>query len=113
MDRAAVRDDLGSANDRYAPNLVTTRDGRVSALSSAARAQISYSTTIASVDDSPEGSTAPRDGVRSTCDSGRRTTGVPRSTSTRASAGEHLTTDGNSGVASRSTSASRPATHRD
>jgi len=52
MDRAAVRDDLGSASP-YARNLVITRDGLVSALSSAARAQIRYSTTIASVDDSP------------------------------------------------------------
>jgi len=41
-------------NDRYAPSLVITRDGLVSALSSAARAQIRYSTAIASVDDSPE-----------------------------------------------------------
>jgi len=55
---------------------------------------------------------APRDGVRSTCDSGRRPAGS-QDPPTRASAGQDLTTDGISGAASRSTSASRPATHRD
>ena len=47
--------DLGPANERYAPNLGITRGGLMSALFSATRAQIRYSTTIASVEESPDG----------------------------------------------------------
>ena len=46
--------DLGPANDRYAPNIGITRDGLISALSSATHARIRYSTTIASFDNSPD-----------------------------------------------------------
>ncbi len=42
--------ELGPANDRYAPNLGITRGALMSALSSATRAQIRYSTTIVAVD---------------------------------------------------------------
>ena len=42
--------DFRPSNDRYAPNLGITRDGLMSSLSSGARAQIRYSTTIASLD---------------------------------------------------------------
>ena len=42
--------DLGPANRRYAPNLGITRDGLMSALAGAMRAQIRYGTTITSVD---------------------------------------------------------------
>jgi FAD-dependent urate hydroxylase len=42
--------DLRPSNGRYAPNLGITRDGLMSALSGAARAQIRYATTIATVD---------------------------------------------------------------
>ena len=42
--------DFRPSNDRYAPNLGITRDGLMSGLSSGARAQIRYSTTIASVE---------------------------------------------------------------
>jgi FAD-dependent urate hydroxylase len=41
--------DLGPANRRYAPNLGITRDGLMSALAGAMRAQIRYATTITSV----------------------------------------------------------------
>jgi 2-polyprenyl-6-methoxyphenol hydroxylase-like FAD-dependent oxidoreductase len=44
--------DLGPANDRYGPNIGITRDGLISALSSTTRAEIRYSTTIASFDNS-------------------------------------------------------------
>ena len=46
--------DLGPANERYAPNLGITRDGLMSGLSGALRAQIRYSTTITSVDGTME-----------------------------------------------------------
>jgi 2-polyprenyl-6-methoxyphenol hydroxylase-like FAD-dependent oxidoreductase len=42
--------DFRRSNARYAPNLGITRDGLMSGLSSGARAQILYSTTIASMD---------------------------------------------------------------
>jgi 2-polyprenyl-6-methoxyphenol hydroxylase-like FAD-dependent oxidoreductase len=41
--------DLRPSNARYAPNLGITRDGLMSGLTSAARAQIHYGTTLASV----------------------------------------------------------------
>jgi 2-polyprenyl-6-methoxyphenol hydroxylase-like FAD-dependent oxidoreductase len=42
--------DFRLSNDRYAPNLGIMRDGLMAALSGAVRAEIRYSTTIASVD---------------------------------------------------------------
>jgi|tagenome__1003787_1003787.scaffolds.fasta_scaffold20882844_2 2-polyprenyl-6-methoxyphenol hydroxylase-like FAD-dependent oxidoreductase len=41
--------DLGPANTRYAPNIGITRDALITALSSAARAQIRYETTVVAV----------------------------------------------------------------
>jgi 2-polyprenyl-6-methoxyphenol hydroxylase-like FAD-dependent oxidoreductase len=46
--------DLRPSNGRYAPNIGITRDGLMSGLASAARAQIRYTTTIASVGGSAE-----------------------------------------------------------
>ncbi|MGD0377994.1 MAG: FAD-dependent monooxygenase [Streptosporangiaceae bacterium] len=44
------RHDLRPANERYGPNLGITREGLLSALSGAARAQVRHSTSIGSVD---------------------------------------------------------------
>jgi len=57
--------DLGPSNERHAPNLGITRDGLMSGLSGAVRAQIRYSTTITSVDGSAgEPEVALSDGTR-------------------------------------------------
>lgn len=48
--RVIDRLDLRPSNERYGPNLGITREGLMSALSGAARAQVRYSTSIASAD---------------------------------------------------------------
>jgi 2-polyprenyl-6-methoxyphenol hydroxylase-like FAD-dependent oxidoreductase len=65
--REPVEDDhdLGPSNERHAPNLGITRDGLMSGLSGAVRAQIRYSTTITSADGSAgEPEVALSDGTR-------------------------------------------------